>query len=64
MWRGHTPSDVNCVDGVHPAATRAGRPEQIRTHPLVRELVEDALRSDQEDTPELQELAKDLALIN
>jgi transcriptional regulator with XRE-family HTH domain len=39
-------------------------PEQIHTHPVVRELVEDALRSDQGDAPDLQELAKDLALIN
>ncbi|MCA1694850.1 MAG: transcriptional regulator, partial [Actinobacteria bacterium] len=39
-------------------------PEQIHTHPLVRELIEDALRSDQGDAPGLQELAKDLALIN
>jgi transcriptional regulator with XRE-family HTH domain len=38
-------------------------PEQIHTHPLVRELVEDALRSDQGDAPELRELAKDLGLI-
>jgi hypothetical protein len=39
-------------------------PEQVHTHPLVRELVEDALRSDQGDAADLQELAKDLALIN
>jgi hypothetical protein len=39
-------------------------PEQIHTHPAVRELIDDALRSDHGDTPELQELAKDLALIN
>ncbi|MBV9011174.1 MAG: XRE family transcriptional regulator, partial [Pseudonocardiales bacterium] len=38
-------------------------PEQVHTHPLVRELVEDALRSDQGDAPELRELAKDLGLI-
>jgi len=37
-------------------------PEQIRTHPLVRELVEDALRSEQGDDAELQQLAKDLGL--
>jgi transcriptional regulator with XRE-family HTH domain len=38
-------------------------PEQVHTHPLVRELVEDALRSDPGDSPELQQLAKDLTLI-
>jgi hypothetical protein len=38
-------------------------PEQIHTHPLVRELIEDALRSDQGDAPDLQELARDLSLI-
>jgi len=37
-------------------------PEQVRTHPLVRELVEDALRSEQGDDAELQQLAKDLSL--
>jgi transcriptional regulator with XRE-family HTH domain len=37
-------------------------PEQVRTHPIVRELVEDLLRSDQGDTPDLLELAKDLNL--
>jgi hypothetical protein len=37
-------------------------PEQIHTHPVVRELVEDALRSDQGDYPDVRELAKDLAL--
>lgn len=37
-------------------------PEQVHTHALVRELVEDALRSDQADSPELQRLAKDLNL--
>ncbi|MGH3773714.1 MAG: helix-turn-helix domain-containing protein [Pseudonocardiaceae bacterium] len=38
-------------------------PEQIRTHPVVRELIEDALRSDQDDTLDLRELAKDLAVV-
>jgi hypothetical protein len=37
-------------------------PEQVHAHPLVRELVEDALRSDQGDSSELRELAKDLDL--
>ncbi len=37
-------------------------PEQVHTHPLVRELVQDALRSDQADSPELQELATTLNL--
>lgn len=37
--------------------------EQVQTHPLVRELVEDALRSDQAGTSELRELAKDLNLV-
>ncbi len=36
---------------------------QVHTHPIARELVEDALRSDQGNTPELQELARDLSLI-
>lgn len=35
-------------------------PEQVRAHPVVRELVGDLLRSDQGDTPDLQELGKDL----
>lgn len=39
-------------------------PEQVRTHRVVRELVEDALRVDQGDVPDLQELAEDLGLIN
>lgn len=38
-------------------------PEQVRTHPLVRELVEDALRSEEGHDAELQQLAKDLGLI-
>lgn len=38
-------------------------PEQVHTHPTVRELVEDALRSDQGNSAELQELAKDLSLL-
>jgi hypothetical protein len=38
-------------------------PEQIHAHPLVRELVDDALRSDQGDSSDVQELAKDLNLI-
>jgi hypothetical protein len=39
-------------------------PEQVHTHPVVRELVEDALRSDQDDPSDVRELAKDLALID
>ncbi|HEY6423271.1 MAG TPA: helix-turn-helix transcriptional regulator [Pseudonocardiaceae bacterium] len=39
-------------------------PEQVRTHRVVRELVEDALRADQGDVPDLQELADYLGLIN
>ncbi len=39
-------------------------PEQIHTHPIVRELIEDALRSDQGDVPDLQQLANDVGLIN
>lgn len=39
-------------------------PEQVRTHRVVRELVEDALRADQGNAPDLQELARDLGLIN
>lgn len=39
-------------------------PEQVRTHRVVRELVEDALRAEQGDAPDLQELARDLGLIS
>jgi len=38
-------------------------PEQVHTHPIVRELVEDALRSDQDSAAELQKLAKKLSPI-
>lgn len=39
-------------------------PEQVRTHPLVRELLNDALRVDDGNTPDLQHLVQDLDLIS
>jgi tetratricopeptide (TPR) repeat protein len=37
-------------------------PEQVRTHPIVRDLVQDALHTDNANSPELRELVRELAL--